>query len=147
MSNKGFHNELARALARPDVEELLRILEIYRTWDLKSDEYRDEYDVVMYSPERDPDMAFAFIILGAASYDDEEFLGSLSAGVLEDLVRKPTEEILDRVVNEARKTPRFRWMLSVVYNHAIETLPAKLAVAKAVGDVNCDTDPLPPRPY
>jgi len=34
-----------------------------------------------------------------------------AAGLLEDLLRDPMPELLDRVVAEGRKTPGFRWML------------------------------------
>ncbi len=147
MSSKRFYNELAKAVDRPDAEELLRILEVYRNWDSKSEDYPDECDIVMTSPFKDPEKAVAFVMLASASYDDEDFLTLISAGILEDLLRNPSEQMLDRIVNESRRAPRLRWMLSIVYSHAIESTQAKLAVKKVVGDVNCNTDPLPPRPY
>ena len=147
MTDKSFYNELSRALFRSDAAELLRILEVYRCWSLKSDNYPSECDEVMASAHKDPEIALALVILAAANFDDPEFLRLMAAGTLEELLRKPSQDMLDRIIAEARKTERFRWMLSAVYNHAIEPEDVRLAISDVVGKLSCETDPLPPRPF
>jgi hypothetical protein len=114
-------------------------------YEIQSDDL-DEWMVPSYDRLLDEDMAIALVILAAAGSDDPEFLALVAAGLLENLLNHPSDEILERVATEARKTARFRWMLSGVYNHAIKHEDARKIIAKAVGDV-CLDDPLPPRPF
>lgn len=150
-------SELARALARPDVEHLKYVSRIYHDWscrpDPNDDQYPDEIDEWFNSPHEDQDKALALIILAAASYDEPRFLAVLAAGILEellwtapdvDLVAKP--EIVARIVDEAAKTPRFKWMLSGVWLYSA-TPGEAVKVTAAVGDISMDNDPLPPRPF
>jgi hypothetical protein len=148
VSEKAFTNELERALARPDIEEVKRILSVYRKWQIadRSSEYLDEYAAVMDSPRDDPELAISFVILAAATYDDPKFVGLMAAGVLEDLLQAPSENMLRRLLDEARKTARIRWMLSIVYLHAIPSSDVRSAIEGAIGDMTGD-DPIPPKPW
>lgn len=146
MVDKSFNSELAKTLARPDVENLRGALQVYHNWDHRGDDFPDEVGLVMDSYRHDPEMALAFVMLAAATYDDPEFLGLMAAGLLEDLLRNPSAEILERILTEARKSARIRWMLSIPYPHAIEPEAARRAIAVAVNGMTGD-DPLPPRPW
>ena len=152
MADKSLSNELQRVLVRPDVEELIRELEGYR-------EYMQE--IIANEPERtepytgnpfevqdprDADRALANVILASSRYDDPHFLGVMAAGPLEDILRDPTPELLERIIAEARKTLRFRWMLSGVWSHAIAER-AREPVHEAVGGWSLDDTPLPERPW
>lgn len=98
----------------------------------------------------DRDGRLAMCVIGMAEYDDPSFLGLLAAGALEDALdthpgdEPLSDEFLYRVVAEARRTARFRWMLSGVWNYSFEPHVAQ-AVRDAVGDAKLE-DPLPPRP-
>ena len=149
MTDKGFKNELARALARPDIDQLRASLAAYYDWSVRNlgrqtDDWPDELDF-WFDQGRDSDRGLALVMLAAASYDDPDFLALVAAGLLENLLQKPTSELLQRVASEARKTARFRWMLDVPFRHAI-TPDARSVIDDAVGDMDCD-GPLPPRPW
>ena len=149
MSNNTFENELARAFARPDVEDLKRIVTVYHEWscrsDPKDDAWPDELEFWFGSSEEDPDIGLALIMIAAATYDEPDFLAVVSAGLLEDLVDSADDEFLDRVLAEARKTPRFMWLLSGVWTMSAKPHHAS-AIKKLVGGRSCD-DPLPPRTW
>lgn len=159
MSSDGFNNELARALARPDIDELRESLEVYYQWNQRrrgshvdEDDWPDGLD--LWFTDADRDRALALIALAMASSDDEEFLVLVACGLLEStLSHGPaidkiplSEEFLQRIVVEARRTPRFRWMLSAMWTTGMPQNEAKL-IADAVGSASCETDPLPPRPW
>lgn len=152
MSDKSFTIELHRARDREDTSTLLRDLADYHQYS-REVQSREEYvgvvggnfACVMDAHNDDPDKGMAYLALAMAHFEDREFLGLLSAGLLEDLLRDPRPEMLDRIVTEARKTPRFRWMLSGVWLHAIAER-ARAPVAGAVGDFQLE-DPMPPAPF
>jgi hypothetical protein len=149
MSEKAFANELQRALARPDAEELKRHVQAYHdqfrgrleNWTEQDDEAVEK---IMDASLDDPEKTFAYVMIAASASDDDEFLGFVSCGPLENLLVKPSREILDRVVAEARKTPRLRWMLSIPFRHALA--PEALEAIKPLF-VDADREPLPPRPW
>jgi len=153
MNAKGFTNEFQRALARPDVEELRRIAAEYFAWHQATRNRDPKAEELVVDPwidsPPDPDWRLAFVALVMAEYDDPSFLGLVAAGPLEDLMQfqSYSEETLARILDEARKTPRFRWMLSGVWLHAIHPEYAA-ALPEAMGDMSLDRgDPVPPRPW
>lgn len=146
-----YQNELARAHGRDDIVELSRLLELHHRWssfDGNRDNFLREHDELdeYFRLDTDPDKALAFVILAASTYDEPDYLFLTAAGPLENLLRAPSPSLLDRVVAEARKTARFRWMLTGVYPHAIEDEAARQIIVKAIGDVR-ETDPMPPAPW
>ena len=149
MADKQFANELARALARPDAEELNRHIQIYHEhfraglpeWTEKNSE---ALSAISDASLDDPEKTLAYVMLAAAASDDDEFLGFVACGPLENILCKPSKEILDRVVAEARKTPRLRWMLSIPFTHALA--PEALEVLRPLM-VDAETEPLPARPW
>lgn len=148
MSENAFENELARALARPDIDWLNKVVAEYHEWSARrgdEHDWSDELDA-WFEADRDPDLALALIILSAAKYDDPQHLACVAAGLLENILKNPSVEILDRVTAEACRTARFRWMLDVPFRHAIPDPNVRAVVNQAVGNMSCD-GPLPPRPW
>ena len=129
MSGKSYSDELERALARPDAAQMCRDLDAYAEHHERGgdwpEEYAEAFSEIISCYHDDPEKAFAYVILGASRSDDAAFLGLLGCGPLEDVLDDPSEELLERVIAEARKSDRFRWLLS----H-----PFKAAVAPRVWD-------------
>jgi hypothetical protein len=124
MSDKSFSNELERALARPDADKLIRQIDAYIEYDRKGGgewpgEISDDLSEVLDANQHDPDKALAYVMIAAARTDDPGFLAFMGAGPLENILYDPSPKLLDRIVAEARKTARFRWLLSVPYKVAI----------------------------
>lgn len=147
MSDKSYFNELQRALARPDIDNLREQLgTFYRhTGSNWPDEVDSDMDAVMCAHWPDPDRGLAYLALAMAEYDDPEFLGVMAAGLLENLLQDPTAEFLERIATEARKTERFRWMLGIPFRHAMPDRVWEKIEDYVIKDV--DGTPLPPRPF
>ena len=148
MADKSFPNELERALSRSDSDELIRQIDLYIAYDRSGggdwpEDIADDLEEVLMSGDDDPDKALAYVMIAAARTDDGEFLGFMGAGPLEDALERPTREFLKRVVNEATRSKRFRWILSVPYKVAISD-DAWHAI-KDVATYDTRIKPLPPR--
>jgi hypothetical protein len=153
LSNIEYLDELQRARGRSDVDALQRVLAEYYEWHgafarKRAGEEVDDSDLVIdpiLHDASDADRSLALVVLAMATYDDPLFLGLIAAGPLEDILSVHGDDILARIVTEARHTPRFRWMLSGVSLHSIK--PENVdAVAQAVRTMTIDGDALPPRP-
>lgn len=150
MTNQGFSNELGRALARPDADQLKAVLAVYHDWSARGGtdkDWEDELDL-WFGADQDPDVGLALVLLAAATYDEPEFLALVAAGLLENLLQRsnrPSEEFLGRVLDEARRTERFRWMLSGVNRTGMISDQA-VAIKRAVGRLTMDQS-LPPKPF
>lgn len=150
MTRSTYHDELMRALGRPDVGELQTAVSSYHTYSELKGKEREAYFnecpaplELFFSTADDPDLGMALVALSASMYDDAHFLLLVAAGPLEDILGKSSREVIDRVVAEARKNARFRWMLSGIYLHAVSD-EARPKIAAAIGTVT-DSDPVPPR--
>jgi hypothetical protein len=152
-----FTDELKRALGRDDIDYLKRCLDVYYSWNQKSgkdkeDDWSDELDI--WFTNDDADQGLALVMLAAAQYDDADFLCLVAAGKLEDILChdpairgfRLADEFINRIVTEARRTARFRWMLSGVWTHSMPHDQAK-TIREAVGDADCNVQPLPQRPW
>ena len=148
---RGFTNELERALRRDDAAQLRQAVETYyREWNaidsgVSSEGLVDYDDEYFFHAQDHPDKALAFVMLAAAKTSSRDFLFFVAAGPLEDLLRSPSEEMIERVVEEARRTPRFRWMLTGVFPHAISER-AWQKIVPLLTDVS-EEDPMPPAPW
>jgi hypothetical protein len=148
MTDNSFSNELERALARPDVATLRLNLEDYCHYmESVTGKGPDDWECegnfnYVYDAHENPDVALAYVMLALSEYDDPHFLGVVAAGPLEDTLREPRPELIQRVVAEALRTPRFRWMLRQIYLPVAEW--ASRLLKEAAGDRTLD-DPLPPR--
>lgn len=153
MSEKSFKNELERALNRPDIDALKSVVTVYHDWSStdsvsRSEEWPEGLDIWFDASREDHDRALALVALAAATYDEPKFLAVVAAGPLEELLwrdRGASEAIVQRILDEARRTPRFRWMLNCVWTMSARPEHAA-AVAEIVGDMT-DESPLPPRPW
>ncbi len=83
------------------------------------DDLADDFAEIICCYFDDPEKALAYVILAVSQIDDAKFLGFMSCGNLEDVLRDPSPELLDRIVAEARKSARFRWLLSHPFKVAI----------------------------
>ena len=119
MGEQGYIDELERALARPDADEMCRRLDACFIDCQKSDSSDDATDEIITCYLNDPEKAFAYVILAAARSDDQKLLGWLASGPLEDVLRSPSDELLQRIIDEARKSARLRWMLGFPFKVAM----------------------------
>jgi hypothetical protein len=124
MGKKAYFDELERALARPDADQMCRQLDGYAGYYENGmgewpEESADAVDEIISCYHDDPEKAFAYVILGAARSDHPRFLGGLGCGPLEDVLEDPSEDLLERIIAEARKSARFRWLLSNPFKVAI----------------------------
>jgi hypothetical protein len=83
------------------------------------DDYVDDFEEIVTCHHDDPEKALAYVVIAASRTDDAEFLSYLGCGPLEDILRDPTAELLERIVAEARNSARFRWLLSNPFKVAI----------------------------
>jgi hypothetical protein len=121
MSDTAFSSEFDRALARPDAEKLIRQIDAYAAYIESGDrdwpeEFADDFGEILDSDGKDPEKAFAYLVLGA---NRSAFVNLLGCGTLENLLANPSHEMLDRITAEARRSPRFRWMLSCPFKVAV----------------------------
>ena len=124
MSKKSFSNELERSLARSDAGKLARQIDAYADYFAGGagdwpHEWSDDFEEIATCHHDDPEKALSYVVLGAARTDDARFLGFLGCGPLEDILENPSAELLERIVAEARKSARFRWLLSNPFKVAI----------------------------
>lgn len=150
MTGQSYEDELIRVNARPDATELRRKVavyhEYYRTYGKAKeaflDDHIDDIEAFQFTYD-DPDLGLALVALCASMYDEPDFLFLVAAGPLEDILRKPDQDILARVLAEARKNARFRWMLTGIFLHAISDV-ARPKIVHAIGTMT-EADPIPPR--
>ena len=72
-----------------------------------------EWEIIQKAPE----LGFVFILSVLATTADEEILGSLSAGPLENLLAFHGASVIDKIEDEARRSPRFRALLRGVWQN------------------------------
>lgn len=124
MSAKTYSDETERALARPDADQMRQQLLDYAKYNLEGagdwpEELADDFDEIITCHFDDPEKALAYVIIAASQSDDAKFLGLMACGNLEDVLRDPAPELLERIVAEARKSARFRWLLSHPFKVAV----------------------------
>ena len=124
MAGKEYSDELDRTLARLDASKMIRQIDAYADFFARGagdwpDDDADDFEEIVTCHHDDPEKALAYVILAASRTDDAAFLGYLGCGPLEDALRNPSPELLERVVVEARKSSRFRWLLSHPFKVAI----------------------------
>jgi hypothetical protein len=150
MGRSSYNDELKRASARADVSKLREQVTAYYEFSKLSGKEQEDYFAnetagieTFFSTRDDPDLGLAMVALAASMYDDPHFLFLVAAGPLEDILWKPSRETIERVVAEARKNSRIRWMLTGIFLHAISD-KARLQIVAAIGTMTAD-DPMPPR--
>jgi hypothetical protein len=83
------------------------------------DDDADDFEEIVSCHHDDPEKALAYVVIAASRSSDAAFLGYVGCGPLEDILRDPSAELLERVVAEARKSALFRWLLSHPFKAAI----------------------------
>jgi hypothetical protein len=83
------------------------------------DEHVEAFGEIISGVDDDPERALAYVVLASSRTDDAGFLALMGCGPLEDLLRDPSEQLLQRVVAEGRRSDRFRWLLSHPFKVAI----------------------------
>jgi hypothetical protein len=151
MTRNSYSDELMQALARSDVAELRSAVQAYFEYSKLSGKEQESFFAneeagieIFDATHDDPDLGMALVMLAASMFDDPHFLFFVAAGPLEDILRKPSVETIDRVVAEARKNARLRWMLTGVFLHAISD-QARPRITAAIGTMT-ENDLVPPRP-
>jgi len=124
MGKQGYSTELQRALARADAAKMCQQVDAYANYFARGagdwpDDNADDFEEIVGCHHRDPEKALAYVVIAASRSNDAEFLGYVGCGPLEDILRDPSAELLGRVVAEARKSARFRWLLSHPFKVAI----------------------------
>jgi hypothetical protein len=124
MGKQGHSTELQKALARADAGEMCRQVDAYADYFARGagdwpDDDADDFEEIVACHHDDPEKALAYVVIAASRSNDAAFLGYLGCGPLEDILRDPSAELLGRVVAEARKSARFRWLLSHPFKVAI----------------------------
>ncbi|QNP45556.1 hypothetical protein H9L14_13535 [Sphingomonas sediminicola] len=120
MPDKRYSDELEHALARHDTDEMIQQLDAYAAYFAAGEgEWTDDFSEIITCHSDDPEKALAYVALGASRSDEPVFLAQLACGPLEDVLRDPSSELLARIVAEARKSARFRWLLSHPFKVAV----------------------------
>lgn len=131
--------ELERALARPDVDFLKQVIAEQYAWHSAESSDRGNEDLVLdpiIFDQDDPERNLALVAIAMATYDDEDYLGLVSAGILEDIFfmeQHVPHALLQRIETEALKNPRFRWMLSGMYTDSFKPECRELVHRLTVG--------------
>jgi hypothetical protein len=114
---------------------VLKLIAAYDTYFAETDgdgewpeQWAESFGDALHWPETDPEKALAYVVLAAAHGHNPSFLGVMACGPLEDLLREPSDAMIGRVVAEARKSARFRWLLSHPFKVAVSDA-AWLAIA------------------
>lgn len=124
MSEKTYSDELERAAARPDADQMRLQLLAYAKYGNKSagrwpEDVASDIDEIITCHFDDTEKAFAYVVIAASQSDDPEFLALIACANLENVLRDSSSELLGRIVAEARKSARFRWLLSHPFKVAI----------------------------
>lgn len=153
--------ELQRALARADIdimiEEVDRSFRFYKFAFDGGERLRPREDIPeelepyvlpydMPQGERE-EYILAAMMLVLSRYDDDPFIDFWAWGDFWSMlvIHNVSDATLARIELEARRTPRFRWMLTLV---RIGTAPAHVqeSIRRARGSAT-DQDPMPARPF
>ena len=124
MSDNGYTDELERALARSDADVMSRQIDAYIDY-LQAgaggwpEHHSDDFSEITMSGYDDPEKALAYIAIAVSRTDDPQVLAYFGCGQLEDILRDPSSDMLERIVVEARKSARFRWLLSNPFKVAL----------------------------
>ena len=126
MAAKSFSSELDIASARSDSDDMIRTIDAYAAYWVETDgasdwpeDQEDAFGQICGGLNDDPNKALTYVVLGASRSDHPGFIACLGCGPLEDILREPSEEMIQRIVAEARKSARFRWLLSHPFKVAV----------------------------
>lgn len=118
-------DELRRALARADAWEMIRQIDDLAAYFADGagewpDRNADDFEEIVSCHHDNPEKALAYIALAGWRSDDPGFLGFMGNGLLEGVLMSPSALSLGRVVAEARRSARFRWILSHTWEGMVD---------------------------
>ncbi|MEQ1724518.1 MAG: hypothetical protein ABL882_01145 [Sphingopyxis sp.] len=90
------------------------------------------------------DFIMATMMLVLANYDHEAFISFWAWGSFWEMLANVDEAVLGRIEVEARRTPRFRWMLTLIHTHGLKAVEEMLE--RASGSMTY-ADTMPARPF
>lgn len=127
-------SELNRALAREDAQSLIRQVDAFADYFVRDaddwpDEHADDFGLVLSSFYGDCEKSIAYTVLAAARSNHVGFLGFIGASLVESVVSDASPALLKRMVAEAKRSKRFRWLLDCPYQIAFSP-PAWKALKK-----------------
>jgi hypothetical protein len=144
--------EVERAFCRPDIDQLRAILTEQFECNQSIDAGLDPTETPSLDPiifdQSDLERSLALVAVAMATYDDANYLGLVSAGILEDIFfieNHVPDDLLTRIETEALRNPRFRWMPSGMYTDSFKPECRKL-VHRLTKGVSLN-DPLPHLEY
>ena len=116
--------ELERALAREDAQSLISHVDARSEyfsagageWPKESAVHFGQDLCFFYG---DDEKVLAFVVIAAARSNNVDFLQFVGAGLLEAVLCDPSPTLLNRIVVEARRSARFRWLLSIPFKVAV----------------------------
>ena len=122
-----YSDEMNRVLARPDAEKLIRQVEQYANWNIEvgvgewPEADSDDFSEILMALFHDPsgDTTLAYVVIAVDRVDDADFLRLMGCSLLEEVLYRPTDQMLERIEAEARKSARFRWLLSCPFKRAV----------------------------
>ena len=93
-----------------------------------------------------PDLCLDAVITCLLLLSTQRQAGVLAAGPLEDLIADHSEHGIDRIETLARRSPRFRYLLTGVWSQGKDKSPVwqRVVAAKGAGRHIGDDGPLPP---
>jgi hypothetical protein len=117
MFDEAFPDELRRALARADAWEMIQQIDDYAAYFASGagewpDRNADDFGEILSCQHENQEKALAYVALAGWRSDDPGFLGLIGNGLLESVLMSPSAQSLRRIIAEARRSARFRWILS-----------------------------------
>lgn len=134
-------SELARALARPDVTHLRAAVHASHQYyvfafdggtrerprrDVPDELEAPDFDYFAYPRELAHDHIMACMMIALAEIDDENFHSFWAWGDFWNMLHEADHIMLARIEDEARRTPRFRWMLAHLHLHGVPNVQQML---------------------
>ncbi len=140
--------EYERAKLRKDLANLRRVIAEHVDWNRAHDAGLDSISHPLdpiITERADPERNLALVAIAMNEQEDTSYLGLVSAGLLEDIFFMENDvpiPLLKRIEAEARRNPRFCWMLSGMYTTSFKP-EFRAMVESFTRGISLD-DPLPP---
>ena len=142
---KRSESELARALARPDIEHLRAAVHAWHQYyvfafnggtrerpqrEIPEELEPPDFRYFGYPRELAHDHIIACMMIALAETEDENFLSFWAWGDFWNMLHDADRTMLARIEGEARRTPRFRWMLAHLHLHGVPKVQEMLEQAR-----------------
>jgi hypothetical protein len=152
MFEEAFPDELQRALARADAWEMIEQIDDFAAYVANGagewpDSSADDFEEIITCQHDDPEKALAYVVLAGWRSDDPRFLSFMGNGLLEGVLMSPSAQSLRRIIAEARRSARFRWILSHACEGMVDEAAWKEIAQYRISSSRAppDDETLPPR--